>query len=113
MSSKQPMRSAICLRTTDESKSSTAVPATLHFSAFRGYYIVPNKGGPEIEVPTERVGRGGGMGKGLQAGDRVMFDSVARADQPLVTSFVAPAPVAARKAPVAAPKETVLALDGT
>ena len=66
------------------------VPATLEFSGFRGYFVVLDDGGGEFEIPKERIG------KGLQLGDRVVFDADAMPAQPLVITVADSAAEAAR-----------------
>eukprot|EP00966_Prymnesium_polylepis_P169237 3913257-Prymnesium_polylepis.1 len=56
-----------------------AIPATLQFSGFQGYFVVLNEG-EEVQIPTARVGWG------LVMGDHVMFDIDASVDVPLVTA---------------------------
>jgi len=67
----------------DAIKATTGQPATLQFSAFRGYYVVLD-GGAEVLIRTHRVG------KGLQMGDRVLYCADADESKPLVVTFVEP-----------------------
>jgi hypothetical protein len=57
-----------------------ALPATLQFSGYRGYFVVLSQG-EEVEIPKERVGHG------LVMGDRVIFDIEADMSAPLVTAM--------------------------
>ena len=61
------------------------LPATLEFSAFRGYFVVLDEG-EEIEIPKERVH----VANGFVMGGRVSFYPEAEAGQPLVTTYVEP-----------------------
>jgi cold shock CspA family protein len=54
-----------------------AVPGTLQFSAFKGYFVSTDDGA-DVPIAKERIG------KGLDMGDRVEFDPDADAAGPLV-----------------------------
>ena len=66
------------------------IPGTLQFSAFRGYYFLPDDNlETPLDIPTSRVGRG------VQARFRVLLDTDADFDAPLVTAAepIDPAPI--------------------
>ena len=66
--SRRALRSGVRMR---------AVPGTLQFSAFKGYFVSIDDG-TDVLVAKERIG------KGLDMGDRVEFDADADAARPLV-----------------------------
>ena len=51
------------------------VPATLEFSAFKGYFIVADGSTKQVEIPKDRVG------KGCLQGARVIYNDNAAADE--------------------------------
>ena len=65
------------------------LPATLQFSAFRGYFVVLDNG-EEIEIDKERVQ----VEVGFLMGGRVSFYPDAEVGKPIVTSFVELVPIA-------------------
>ena len=58
-------------------------PGTLQFSAFRGYFVILDHDSEEVDIPTNRIG------KGLQFGARVVLDDEVSMDEPLVTAAFA------------------------